>query len=134
MADLTSAGSYFPVYNNSGVGIAASKLGANTNQVGNVSGIGSLTRIINAAKTNMTTDEVNTLVKALMQGVTKGVDDAVTIAGIGTATGAAFESGVTDNIQIAIQGSGVITVGANWNSTGFTLSLLSVIEDKDTLI
>lgn len=134
MADLTSAGSYFPVYNNSGVGIAASKLGANTNQVGNVSGLGSVTRIINAAKSNMTTAEVNTLVKALMQGVTKGVDDAVTIAGIGTANGAAFESGVTDDIQIAIQGTGVITVGANWNGTGFTLSLLSVIEDKDTVL
>ena len=133
MADLTSAGSYFPIYNNSGAGIAASKVGANTNQVGNVSGIGSFTRIINAAKSNMTTAEVNTLVKALMQGVTKGVDDAVTIAGLGTADGTAFESGVTDNIQIAIQGNGVITVGSNWNSTGFTLSLLSVIEDKDSV-
>jgi len=34
MADLTTAGSYFPAYNNSGVGIAASKVGFNTNKIG----------------------------------------------------------------------------------------------------
>jgi len=33
MADLTTAGSYFPAYDNSGVGIAASKLGSNNFKV-----------------------------------------------------------------------------------------------------
>jgi hypothetical protein len=104
---------------------------ANYNQVGNVNGLGGYVRILNAAKSDMTTAEVNTLVKKLMQGGTKGTDDAVSIAGIGTATGAAFVSGTTDNIQIAIQGTGAITVGADWNGTGFTLSLLAVFKDKD---
>ena len=104
---------------------------ANYNQVGNVNGLGPKTRIVNAAKSNMTTAEVNTLVKGLMAGFVKGTDDAVTVAGLGTADGSAFESGVTDNIQIAVQGTGVLTMGSNWNSTGFTLSLLSVFQDKD---
>lgn len=104
---------------------------ANYNQVGNVNGLGPQTRIYNAAKNNMTTAQVNTLIKGMMAGFTKGTDDAVTIAGLGTADGSAFESGVTDNIQIAVQGTGVITTGANWNGTGFTLSLLSVFKDVD---
>ena len=105
-------------------------IAANYNQVGNVNGLGGTIRILNAAKTDMTTAQVNTLIKKLMQGGTKGVDDAVTVAGVGTATGAAFESGVTDNIQIAIQGTGAHTAGADWNSTGFTTSLLAVFHDK----
>lgn len=104
---------------------------ANYNQVGNVNGLGPKTRIVNAAKSNMTTAEVNTLVKGLMAGFVKGTDDAVTVAGLGTADGSAFESGVTDNIQIAVQGTGVLTMGSNWNSTGFTLSLLAVFQDRD---
>jgi hypothetical protein len=34
MADLTTAGSYFQTYDNAGTGIAASKLGVNTNKIG----------------------------------------------------------------------------------------------------
>jgi hypothetical protein len=111
--------------------LTATTVAANYNQVGNVNGLGGYVRILNAARSNMTTAQVNTLVKKLMQGGTKGTDDAVSIAGLGTADGSAFETGVTDNIQIAIQGTGAITVGADWNSTGFTLSLLAVFEDKD---
>lgn len=46
MADLTAAGSYYPVYDNTGTGVAASKLGANNYKlVGDgASGIGPYTR------------------------------------------------------------------------------------------
>lgn len=103
----------------------------NYNQVGNVNGLGPFTRIYTASKTNMTTAQVNTLVKGLMQGFTKGTDDAVTIAGLGTADGSAFESGVTDVITIAVQGTGEITTGADWNGSGFTLALVAVFKDVD---
>jgi hypothetical protein len=104
---------------------------ANYNQVGNVNGLGGFVRIYTASKTNMTTAEVNTLVKGMMAGFTKGTDDAVSIAGLGTASGAAFSSGVTDVITIAVQGTGEITVGADWNGTGFTLALVAVFKDAD---
>jgi hypothetical protein len=104
---------------------------ANYNQVGNVNGLGGFVRIYTASRTNMTTAQVNTLVKGMMQGYTKGTDDAVSIAGLGTASGAAFESGVTDVITIAVQGTGVITAGADWNGSGFTLALVAVFKDAD---
>jgi hypothetical protein len=105
-------------------------IAANYNQVGNVNGLGPRTRIVNAAKSNMTTAEVNNLVKALMQGGTAGTDDAVSIAGLGTADGSAFVTGETDNIQIAVQGTGVLTLGANYRGLGFTTSLLAVFDQK----
>lgn len=106
-------------------------IAANYNQVGNVNGLGGFVRVYTASKTNMTTAQVNTLVKGLMQGYTKGTDDAVTVVGLGTADGSAFVSGTTDVITIAVQGTGVITAGADWNSTGFTLALVAVFKDKD---
>jgi hypothetical protein len=36
MADLTTAGTYFQTYDNTGTGVAASKLGFNTNKIGTV--------------------------------------------------------------------------------------------------
>ena len=106
-------------------------IAANYNQVGNVNGLGGYVRVYTASKSNMTTAQVNTLVKKLMQGGTKATDDAVSIAGLGTADGSDFESGVTDVITIAVQGTGAITAGADWNSTGFTLALVAVFKDKD---
>ncbi len=46
MADLTAAGSYYPVYDNAGSGVAASKLGANNyKMIGDgASGVGPYTR------------------------------------------------------------------------------------------
>jgi glutamate mutase epsilon subunit len=104
---------------------------ANYNQVGNVNGLGGFVRIYTASKTNMTTAQVNTLVKGMMAGFVKATDDAVSIAGLGTADGTAFVSGTTDVITIAVQGTGEITTGADWNSTGFTLALVAVFKDKD---
>lgn len=110
--------------------LTGTTVAANYNQVGNVNGLGPKTRIVNAAKTNMTTAQVNNLVKAMQAGGTAGTDDAVTIAGLGTADGSAFESGVTDNIQIAVQGTGTLTLGANYRGLGFTTSLLAVFDQN----
>lgn len=104
---------------------------ANYNQYANVNGLGGFVRIYSAANSNMTQAEVDTLVKTLTYGPTKGVNDAVSVAGIGTADGSAFEAGATDTIYIAVQGTGVITTGSDWAGTGFTLALVAVFKDKD---
>ena len=112
--------------------LTATTVAANYNQVGNVNGLGGFVRIFTASKTDMTTAEVNTLVKNLMQGGTKGTDDAVSIAGLGTASGAAFVSGTTDVITIAVQGTGELTPGADYRGqTGMTLALVAVFKDVD---
>jgi len=72
----------------------------NTNQpvISLNQGIGGRTTIVNVAKTNMTNTEVSTI-------LTDIAFDGFTIAGVSTADGSAFSSGVTDNIQIAVQGT-----------------------------
>ena len=62
-----------------------------------------------------------------MQGGTySGVDnDAFTVAGVGTADGSAFESGTTDVVFIALQGTGTITADAS-NALGVTGSALTI--------
>ena len=130
MADLTLNGSYFPMYDNAGVGIAGSKVGANTNKVANVNGLGGTIRVFECSKVNMTEAEVNALVKQFMQGGVKGVDDAVTVVGVGGALGYAHEPGVSDVIHVTVQGTGVITTGANWNGTGFTIDQIHTLHDK----
>lgn len=114
----------------SSVTVGSTTVGANYNVFSIVNGLNGKTTIINAAKTNMTHAEVATLVQGLTRTVTAGTNDAFSVAGIGTATGADFESGVTDNIQIALQGTGVHTAGANWNGSGFTTSVLAVFQDN----
>jgi hypothetical protein len=128
MADLSS---FYQTYNNSGSGVAV--LTGNYKQVANVNGLGGNVRILSASKTNMTTAEVAALVELVLQGGTKGTDDAVSIAGIGTADGTAFSSGVTDVIYIAVQGTGVLTPGASYRGTGFTTALVAVFGDKNNV-
>ena len=99
---------------------------ANYNQPKTNNGLGPKTTIITASKTNMTTAQLHTLITALTAGGVSGTNDAFTVAGIATADGSAFESGVTDVVSIALQGTGVITVGSDWRSTGFTTAITSV--------
>ena len=107
--------------------LLSTTVAANYNQVGNVNGLGGTVRIINAAKTNMTTAQVNTLIKAMMYGPTKGTDDAVSIAGLGTADGSAFVSGTTDTVYLAIQGTGDVTVAtADMGISGLTITVEAV--------
>ncbi len=90
-------------------------------------GLGPKTTIIKIAKTNLTTAELTTSIQALMQGGTySGVDnDAFTVAGVGTADGSAFESGTTDVVFIALQGTGTINADAS-NALGVTGSALTI--------
>jgi|TARA_B100000085_G_scaffold260890_1_gene264780 hypothetical protein len=91
-------------------------------------GAGPRTRIIQLAKTNMTEAELQAALEYLAQGGTAGTDDGHTIAGVSVLTESGiFTSGTTDAVQVAIQGTGAFTAGANFGigSTGVTSSLLA---------
>ena len=95
-------------------------------------GLGPRTRIINAAKTNMTQTELDALLTYLAAGDVAGTNDAHSIAGVSVLTeSGVFTSGTTDAVQIAIQGTGVATMASNFGtgSTGITTTLIAEFID-----
>jgi hypothetical protein len=125
MADLSNGSSVFQTYNNAGTGVT--ELGDNK-KAESGQGIAGRTRIINLAKTNMTQAELDAALLFITQGGTAGTDDAHTVVGVQPLTeSGVFTSGTTDAVQVAIQGTGVCTVGANYGvgTTGVTSSLLA---------
>lgn len=119
-------------------GQAAATLGANANVVNRVNGLGSRTVMVKVAKTDITTAELNTIVKAIQAGgsqtgsdATKD-DDAFTVAGVGTADGSAFVSGTTDVVFLACQGTGTITADSSnaYGVTGAATTVEAVFVDN----
>ena len=54
-------------------------------------------------------------------------DSAFTVAAVGTADGTAFESGVTDNVFLRVQGTGDLTVGtADQAIAGLTVTIEAI--------
>lgn len=91
-------------------------------------GIGPRTRIINLAKNNMTQAELDAAILYLQAGDVAGTNDAHTVAGVSVLTeSGVFTTGVTDNVQVAIQGTGAFTAAADFGigATGVTSSLLA---------
>ena len=88
-------------------------------------GLGPVTRIISLTKAAITTTaiaDLNAVVAAMTAGGVKGTDDAVSIAGVDhTATGVA---------HVAVQGTGVLTPGADYRGvTGVTAALVATFTD-----
>ena len=91
-------------------------------------GIAGRTRIINLAKTNMTTAELDAAVAYLTAGDVSGTNDAHTVVGVQPLTeSGVFTSGTTDAVQVVIQGTGAFTAASNFGtgSTGITSTLLA---------
>lgn len=93
-------------------------------------GAGPRTRIINLAKTNMSQADLDAALEYLAHGDASDntTDGPHTIAGVSVLTESGiFTPGTTDAVQVAIQGSGAFTAGANFGvgSTGVTSSLLA---------
>ena len=91
-------------------------------------GAGPRTRIINLAKSNMSQADLDAALEFLAAGGTAGTDDGHTIAGVSVLTESGiFTPGTTDDVQVAIQGTGAFTAGANFGvgTTGVTSSLLA---------
>ena len=125
MADLSNGSNVFQTYNNAGTGVA--ELGDNK-RAESGQGIAGRTRIINLAKTNMTQAELDAALDYLAAGDVAGTNDAHTIVGVQPLTeSGVFTSGVTDAVQVAIQGTGAFTAGSDFGtgSTGITSSLLA---------
>jgi len=96
-------------------------------------GVGPRTRIINLAKTNMTQTELDAAILYLSAGDVAGTNDAHTVAGVSVLTeNGVFTSGTTDNVQVAIQGTGAATMAANFGtgSTGITATLIAEYIDR----
>jgi hypothetical protein len=124
MADLLSIRQ---TTDNSGNAITAAYAPANKKaKSGN--GIAGRTRIINLAKSNLTQAELDAAIAYIQLGETSGTQDAHTVVGVSCLTeSGVFTPGTTDDVQIAVQGTGVLTVGADFGigSTGVTASLLA---------
>lgn len=91
-------------------------------------GLGPRTRIINLNKTNMTQAELDAALAYLAAGDIGGTNDAHSIAGVSVLTeSGVFTTGTTDDVQVAIQGSGAFTAASNFGigTTGVTSSLLA---------
>ena len=100
----------------------------NGGKAGTSNGLGIRTRVINLAKSNMTETELTAALEYLAAGDVAGTNDAHTIAGVAPLTESGiFTSGTTDNVQVALQGTGAFTAASNFGtgSTGVTMSILA---------
>ena len=76
-------------------------------------GLGPKSSIVKIAKTNITSSELQTILEDMAL-------DGHTIAGVGTADGSAFASGVTDVVFVALQGAGLTYAAEGSNAHGVT--------------
>lgn len=123
MADILTVAQ---IYDNSGAEVTAARIGANRKTVSG-QGIAGRTRIINLANSNMTQDELDAVILFLTRGGVAGTNDAHTVVGVSCLTeSGVFTPGVTDDVQVAIQGTGAFTAAANFGGvTGTTSSLIA---------
>ena len=123
MADLSAVRQ---TSDNSGNAIAAAYLSANK-KTKSGQGIAGRTRIINLAKSNMTQAELDACILFLTRGGVAGTNDAHTVVGVQPLTeSGVFTAGTTDAVQVAIQGTGVCTVAADFGGvTGVTSTLIA---------
>jgi hypothetical protein len=129
MADLTSIRQ---TTDNSGSAITAAYVPANLTAGNDTQGLAGRTLIVNIAKTDITSAELSTIVTYIQAGKRISGDDttsdAFVVAGITTPTGAAFVSGTTDNVVLALQGTGTFTPDAS-NAYGVTGAATTILAD-----
>jgi hypothetical protein len=88
--------------------------------------------VVTVSKTNISDAELNTVIQKLTmsQGSNGTGDSAFVVAAVGTATGAEFVAGETDVVYLRIQGTGDLTVGANFGGSGATVALVAVFRPR----
>ena len=82
-------------------------------------GLGSKTDIVKIAKTNITTAELKTVLEDMQL-------DGFAVGGVGTADGSAIVSGTTDEVFVALQGSGADYTAEGSNAHGVTGAVTTV--------
>ena len=123
MADISTV---TQTYSNAGAAITESQPAFNKKAKAG-QGIAGRTRIINLANSDMTQAELDAALQFLQAGGVAGTNDAHTIVGVSCLTeSGVFTPGTTDNVQVAIQGTGAFTAAADFGGvTGTTSSLLA---------
>ena len=89
------------------------------------------TLIVSVSKTDMSDAELQSVINymTLAHGSLGDGDSAFTVAGLGTATGAPFVAGTTDVVFLRLQGTGVLTPGADYAGvTGATVAVVAVFQ------
>jgi hypothetical protein len=129
MADLTSIRQ---TTDNSGNAITAAYVPANLTAGNDTQGLAGRTLIVNIAKTDITAAQLSTIVTYIQAGKRVSGDDttsdAFVVVGITTPTGAAFVSGDTDNVVLALQGTGTFTTDAS-NAYGVSGAATTILAD-----
>ena len=97
-------------------------------------GLGPRTLVVTISKTDITDAQVNTIVNYMTSAHGNGGtgDSAFVVAGLaGSAAGAAFVSGTTDVVYVALQGTGEITTGADYAGvTGATTAVIATFDQN----
>ena len=100
-------------------------------------GLGPRTLIVSLSKTNITNDEVNAAINkiTMSQGTAGAGDSAFVVAGlssdqtVGSKT-LQFVSGTSDVVYLAVQGTGTLTVGADFGASGVTAALVASFDQN----
>jgi hypothetical protein len=136
MADVTSRNEIAANNSTSGSPVYTTTFGANYEKIAiNQADVGR-ELIVKVAKTDMTSAELNTIIKGITQaggdgtGTDKTGEDAFTVAAVATATGAAFVSGTTDVVFLRVQGTGTLTADGSdaYGVTGAATTIEAVFQ------
>lgn len=109
-------------------------VGANYLKNVRANGLGPRTIIVKIAKTDLTDAELNTIVNYMTtsHGVSGSGDSAFVVAGLSGAAGAAFVSGTTDVVFLALQGTGDYTVdGSDAHGVTGAVTTIEAIFDQN---
>ncbi len=105
MADLSNGSNVFQTYNNAGTGVA--ELGDNKKDSKQVKVLLVVHVSSTLTNTNMTQAELEAALRYIAAGDVSGTNDAHTIVAVSCLTeDGVFTTGVTDDVQVAIQGTG----------------------------
>jgi hypothetical protein len=127
MADITTVRQ---ISDNAGNEVLAARAAFNK-KAKSGQGIAGRTRILNLAKSNMTQAELDSVLQFLQRGGVAGTNDAHTVVGVSSDGGDAggtdiFVTGESDNVKVAIQGTGAFTAASDFGGvTGVTSSLVA---------
>ena len=113
----------------SNAGTTLATFGANNYKHGISTSDAGRTIIVKLAGSNLTDADLASVINYLTtaHGASGAGDSAFTVAGVGTVDGTAFESGVTDNVFLRIQGTGDFTAAtADMEIGGLTVSTIAI--------
>jgi len=113
--------------------LTATTVAANYLKNVRANGLGPRTLILKLAGTDLTNDDLNSVINYVTtsHGSNGSGDSAFVVAGLSGASGAAFVSGTTDTVYLAIQGTGDITVAtADMAISGLTITVEAIFDQN----